>query len=328
MPSEHIQWFPGHMAKTRRLITENLKNVHIIIEVLDARVPVSSRNPELRKMTGDKPTILLLNKAALADPKKNKEFVKLYTDSHTVCILCDCVTGEGLNKLPEAIRTVLKDRVERYEEKGQAGRHLRAMVVGVPNVGKSTLINRMSGGIKAKAENRPGVTRNKQWVTTKIGIDLLDMPGVLWPKFEDQIIGENLAFTGAIRDDILDIEHLALKLVTRLRDLYPGELAARYKLTDADGWKDMTDVQLINLIGKKRGCLIPGGIVDTERVSNLLIDEFRAAKIGKMTIDKLPTPKKSAPQAERTADPKPAQAEAESPEVPSEDPTILAEEEA
>ena len=325
MPSEHIQWFPGHMAKTRRLITENLKNVHIIIEVLDARVPVSSRNPELRKMTGDKPTILLLNKAALADPKKNKEFVKLYTDAHTVCILCDCVTGEGLNKLPEAIRTVLKDRVERYEEKGQAGRHLRAMVVGVPNVGKSTLINRMSGGIKAKAENRPGVTRNKQWVTTKIGIDLLDMPGVLWPKFEDQTIGENLAFTGAIRDDILDIEHLALKLVTRLRDLYPAELAARYKLTDADGWKDMTDIQLINLIGKKRGCLIPGGIVDTERVSNLLIDEFRAAKIGKMTIDKLPAPRKTAPKTEKTAEPKPA--EASSPEVAAEVPANPAEEE-
>ena len=299
MPSEHIQWFPGHMAKTRRLITENLKNVHVIIEVLDARVPVSSRNPELRKMTGDKPTILLLNKASLADPKKSKEFVKLYTDAHTVCILCDCVTGEGLNRLPEAIRTVLKDRVERYEEKGQAGRHLRAMVVGVPNVGKSTLINRMSGGIKAKAENRPGVTRNKQWVTTGIGIDLLDMPGVLWPKFEDQTIGENLAFTGAIRDDILDIEHLALKLVARLRDLYPTELATRFKLTDADSWKDMTETQLINLIGKKRGCLIPGGIVDTERVSNLLIDEFRAAKIGKMTIDKLPAPKKTAPKAEK-----------------------------
>ena len=299
MPSEHIQWFPGHMAKTRRLITENLKNVHVIIEVLDARVPVSSRNPELRKMTGDKPTILLLNKASLADPKKSKEFVKLYTDAHTVCILCDCVTGEGLNRLPEAIRTVLKDRVERYEEKGQAGRHLRAMVVGVPNVGKSTLINRMSGGIKAKAENRPGVTRNKQWVTTGIGIDLLDMPGVLWPKFEDQTIGENLAFTGAIRDDILDIEHLALKLAARLKELYPAELAARFKLTDADGWKDMTDVQLITLIGKKRGCLIPGGIVDTERVSNLLIDEFRAAKIGKMTIDKLPTPKKTALPTEK-----------------------------
>ena len=319
MPSEHIQWFPGHMAKTRRLITENLKNVHIIIEVLDARVPVSSRNPELRKMTGDKPTILLLNKASLADPKKNKEFVKLYTDAHTVCILCDCVTGEGLNKLPEAIRTVLKDRVERYEEKGQAGRHLRAMVVGVPNVGKSTLINRMSGGIKAKAENRPGVTRNKQWVTTKIGIDLLDMPGVLWPKFEDQTIGENLAFTGAIRDDILDIEHLALKLVKRLRDLYPAELPARYKLADTDGWRDMTELQLIQLIGKKRGCLIPGGVVDTERVSNLLIDEFRAAKIGRMTIDQLPAPKEKAPKPPKAADTTPA---------PEAQPEATAEEEA
>ena len=301
MPSEHIQWFPGHMAKTRRLITENLKNVHIIIEVLDARVPVSSRNPELRKMTGDKPTILLLNKASLADPKKNKEFVKLYTDAHTVCILCDCVTGEGLNRLPDAIRTVLKDRVERYEEKGQAGRHLRAMVVGVPNVGKSTLINRMSGATKAKTENRPGVTRDKQWVTTKIGIDLLDMPGVLWPKFEDQTIGENLAFTGAIRDDILDIEHLAVKLAGRLRELYPAELCARFKITDQDGWQDMTELQLLTLIGKKRGCLIPGGIVDTERVSNLLIDEFRAAKIGRMTIDSLPAPEKTEPQPQPEA---------------------------
>ena len=302
MPSEHIQWFPGHMAKTRRLITENLKNVHIIIEVLDARVPVSSRNPELRKMTGDKPTILLLNKASLADPKKSKEFVKLYTDAHTVCILCDCVTGEGLNRLPEAIRTVLKERVERYEEKGQAGRHLRAMVVGVPNVGKSTLINRMSGAVKAKTENRPGVTRDKQWVSTKIGIDLLDMPGVLWPKFEDQVIGENLAVTGAIRDDILDIEHLALKLVGRLRELYPAELCARFKITEKDAWQDMTDLQLLTLIGKKRGCLIPGGIVDTERVSNLLIDEFRAAKIGRMTLDKIPAPLNSADKTEETAE--------------------------
>ena len=302
MPSEHIQWFPGHMAKTRRLITENLKNVHIIIEVLDARVPVSSRNPELRKMTGDKPTILLLNKASLADPKKSKEFVKLYTDAHTVCILCDCVTGEGLNRLPEAIRTVLKERVERYEEKGQAGRHLRAMVVGVPNVGKSTLINRMSGAVKAKTENRPGVTRDKQWVSTKIGIDLLDMPGVLWPKFEDQVIGENLAVTGAIRDDILDIEHLALKLVGRLRELYPAELCARFKITEKDDWQDMTDLQLLTLIGKKRGCLIPGGIVDTERVSNLLIDEFRAAKIGRMTLDKIPAPLNSADKTEDTAE--------------------------
>ncbi len=288
MPSEHIQWFPGHMAKTRRLISDNLKNVHIIIEVLDARVPVSSRNPELRKLTGQKPTILLLNKASLADPQKSREFVKRYTDDHTVCILCDCVTGEGIGKLPDAIRKVLHERVERYEEKGMSGRHLRAMVVGVPNVGKSTLINRMSGGVKAKAENRPGVTRNKQWVTTKLGLDLLDMPGVLWPKFEDQIVGENLALTGAIRDDILDIEHLGLILVRRLRAMYPSALATRFKLTDTDGWQELSDVDLMTLIGKKRGCLIPGGLVDTERVANLLVDEFRAARIGKMTIDELP----------------------------------------
>lgn len=299
MPSEHIQWFPGHMAKTRRLISENLKNVHIIIEVLDARVPVSSRNPELRRLTGQKPTILLLNKASLADPQKSREFVKRYTDTHTVCILCDCVTGEGINQLPNAIRKVLHERVERYEEKGMSGRHLRAMVVGVPNVGKSTLINRMSGGVKAKTENRPGVTRNKQWVTTKLGLDLLDMPGVLWPKFEDQIVGENLALTGAIKDDILDIEHLGLILVRRLRALYPQELSARYKLTEADGWKDLSDLDLMTLIGKKRGCLIPGGIVDTERVANLLVDEFRAARIGKMTIDELPPlPEKKEPKSQ------------------------------
>lgn len=296
MPSEHIQWFPGHMAKTRRLIQENLKNVHIFIEVLDARVPVSSRNPELRRMTGDKPTILLLNKASLADPAMNKAFVKQYTDAHTVCILCDCVTGEGLNRLPDAIRTVLSERVERYEQKGQAGRHLRAMVVGVPNVGKSTLINRMSGASKLKTENRPGVTRDKQWVATKLGIDLLDMPGVLWPRFEDQTVGENLALTGAIKDDILDVENLARVLVRRLRVLYPALLASRYKLTDADNWQSLTDAQLVSLIGKKRGCLLSGGVVDNERASNLLIDEFRAAKIGRMTLD-VPAPAAKAADA-------------------------------
>ncbi|MBQ7315700.1 MAG: ribosome biogenesis GTPase YlqF [Clostridia bacterium] len=312
MPSEHIQWFPGHMAKTRRLISENLKNVHIIIEVLDARVPVSSRNPELRRLTGQKPTILLLNKASLADPQKSREFVKRYTDTHTVCILCDCVTGEGINQLPNAIRKVLHERVERYEEKGMSGRHLRAMVVGVPNVGKSTLINRMSGGVKAKTENRPGVTRNKQWVTTKLGLDLLDMPGVLWPKFVDQIVGEKLALTGAIPDDILDIEHLGLILVRRLRALYPQDLSARYKLTEADGWKDLSDLDLMTLIGKKRGCLIPGGIVDTERVANLLVDEFRAARIGKMTIDELPPlPEKKEPKSQEPETPSSPESEAD-----------------
>lgn len=285
MPSEQIQWYPGHMAKTRRLIAENAKNVHLFIEVLDARIPVSSRNPVLPSLTGDKPVLLLLNKASLADPIKSRAFLRAYTNKNTACILCDCVTGEGLNRIPDTVRTLLSERVERYEAKGQAGRHLRAMVVGIPNTGKSTLINRLSGASRLKAENRPGVTRDKQWVATKLGLDLLDMPGVLWPRFEEPTIGENLALTGAIKDDILDIEHLAEVLLRRLRTLYPAELAARYKLSD---WENLTDAELVAAIGKKRGCLIPGGIVDTERVSNLLLDEFRAGRIGRLTIDTLP----------------------------------------
>ena len=288
MPSENIQWFPGHMAKTRRLISDNLKNVHIIIEILDARIPTSSRNPELRRLTGDKPTIILLNKASLADPAKNREFVKAYTDKNTVCILTDCLTGEGINRLPDAVRDILRDRIERYEEKGMAGRHLRAMVVGIPNVGKSTLINKICGANKAKTENRPGVTRDKQWVTTKFGLDLLDMPGVLWPKFEDRIIGENLALTGAIKDDILDIEQLGCILCRRMRDLYPDNLAARYKLPEDGSWKELDDYDLLTLIGRRRGCLISGGEVDTERAANLVVDEFRAGKLGRLTIDTLP----------------------------------------
>lgn len=285
MPSEQIQWFPGHMAKTRRLIAENAKNVHLFIEVLDARVPVSSRNPILPTLTGDKPVLLLLNKASLADPARNRDFLRAYTTRDTACLLCDCVTGEGLNRIPDTVRRLLAERVERYEAKGQAGRHLRAMVVGIPNTGKSTLINRLSGTSRLKTENRPGVTRDKQWVATRLGLDLLDMPGVLWPRFEDPTVGENLALTGAIKDDVLDVERLARVLLHRLRTLYPAELAARYKLTD---WESLTDAELVTAIGKKRGCLIPGGMVDTERVSNLLLDEFRAGRIGRLTIDTLP----------------------------------------
>ena len=288
MPSENIQWFPGHMAKTRRLISDNLKNVHIIIEILDARIPTSSRNPELRRLTGDKPTIILLNKASFADPAKNREFVKAYTDKNTVCILTDCLTGEGINRLPDAVRDILRDRIERYEEKGMSGRHLRAMVVGIPNVGKSTLINKICGANKAKTENRPGVTRDKQWVTTKFGLDLLDMPGVLWPKFEDRIIGENLALTGAIKDDILDIEQLGCILCRRMRELYPDNLASRYKLPEDGSWRELDDYDLLTLIGRRRGCLISGGEVDTERAANLVVDEFRAGKLGRLTIDTLP----------------------------------------
>lgn len=286
MPSETIQWFPGHMAKTRRMIAENLKNVDIVIEILDARIPYSSRNPEIKRLVGDKPTVLLLNKASLADPKQNAHWVKQYTNENTVCILTDCVTGEGMNKLAPTIRTILADKIARYEQKGMIGKRLRAMVLGIPNVGKSSLINRICGNKKAKVENRPGVTLDKQWVTTNIGVDLLDMPGILWPKFEEKRVGENLALTGAIRDGILDTESLAVVLCKRLRLLYPTMLSERYKLGDMEQYAELSDYDLFLTIGRKRGFLISGGEINTERTSITLLDEFRAAKIGRITLDR------------------------------------------
>ena len=285
MPSETIQWFPGHMAKTRRLISENLKNVDIVIEILDARIPYSSRNPEITRLTEGKPTLLLLNKASLADPAQNASWVKRYTTENTICLLTDCITGEGINKMAGAIRTILADKLRRYEEKGM-NRRVRAMVLGVPNVGKSSLINRICGNKKTKVENRPGVTLDKQWVSTSIGVDLLDMPGILWPKFEERRVGENLALTGAIRDGILDLESLAVILCKRLRLLYPELLSARYKLGDMEQYKEYSDYDLFLAIGKKRGFLISGGEINTERTAITLLDEFRDAKIGRITIDR------------------------------------------
>ena len=285
MPSETIQWFPGHMAKTRRLISENIKNVDIVIEILDARIPYSSRNPEIARLIGDKPTLLLLNKASLADPNQNASWIKRYTNENTICLLTDCVTGEGMNKMAPAIRSILAEKLRRYEEKGM-NKRVRAMVLGIPNVGKSSLINRICGNKKAKVENRPGVTLDKQWVTTNIGVDLMDMPGILWPKFEERRVGENLALTGAIRDGILDLETMAVILCKRLRRLYPEMLSARYKLGDMAQYKEMSDYDLFLTIGKKRGFLISGGEINTERTAITLLDEFRDAKIGRMTLDR------------------------------------------
>ena len=285
MPSETIQWFPGHMAKTRRLISENIKNVDIIIEILDARIPYSSRNPEIARLIGDKPTLLLLNKASLADPAQNAMWVKRYTTENTICLLTDCVNGNGVNKMEGAIRTILADKLRRYEEKGM-NRRIRAMVLGIPNVGKSSLINRICGNKKAKVENRPGVTLDKQWVSTSIGVDLMDMPGILWPKFEERRVGENLALTGAIRDGILDLETMAVILCKRLRRLYPELLSTRYKLGDMAQYKEMSDYDLFLTIGKKRGFLISGGEINTERTAIMLLDEFRDAKIGRITLDR------------------------------------------
>ena len=286
MPSGQIQWFPGHMAKTRRMITENLKNVDVVIEILDARIPRSSRNPEITRLKENKPSLIILNKASLADPVQNKIWQEYYSTENSACILVDCLSGDGLNKIYPAIKELLREKLERYESKGMT-RRVFAMVLGIPNVGKSTLINKLSGGKKAKVENRPGVTRDKQWVSTGIGLDLLDMPGILWPKFDDRLTGENLALTGAIKDDILDIEALAMAYCNRMKTLYPDMLAARYKLGDKESFVDMGDYDLMCYIGKKRGFLISGGEINTERTADMLLDEFRAAKLGRITLDRI-----------------------------------------
>lgn len=285
MPSEIIQWFPGHMAKTRRLITENLKHVDIVIEILDARIPYSSRNPEINRLTEGKPRLVLLNKASLADASKTKYWCNRFSSDTVFCLPTDCVTGEGLAKILPTVKDILADKIEKYESKGMYGRRLKAMVLGIPNVGKSSLINKLSGNRKAKVENRPGVTLDKQWFQTGAGLDIMDMPGILWPKFDDKIIGENLAITGAIKDSILNVEEIAYALCTRLRRLYPEMLSTRYKLESMDTYEDLPDYELFELIGKKRGFLISGGEIDTERTANMLLDEFRAAKIGRITLD-------------------------------------------
>lgn len=289
MPSTQIQWFPGHMAKTRRLITENLKNVDLIIEVLDARIPYSSRNPELSRLTGGKPTLVLLNKAALADPAQTRRWAEHYRSANTLCLAIDCITGEGIKSIFPTVQAILKEKLERFESRGMAGRKLRAMILGIPNVGKSTLINRLVGNKRAKVENRPGVTVDKAWYSTSIGIDLMDMPGLLWPKFEDRLVGENLAITGAIKDTILDTEEIAMKLCGRMRALYPDLMLGRYPIeADAEALDAYGEFDLLEAIGRKRGFLISGGEVNTERTANTLLEEFRSCKIGRMTLDVLP----------------------------------------
>lgn len=285
MQEKQIQWFPGHMAKTRRMISENLKNVDIVIEILDARIPRSSRNPEISRLIGQKPSLILLNKCSLADPVLTKGWVNFYTSDSSVCIATDCITGEGLKAIAPAVKGILSEKVERYEKKGMNGRTLKAMVLGIPNVGKSSLINKLCGSKKAKVENRPGVTLDKQWFATSVGLDLLDMPGVLWPKFDDRTVGENLALTGAIKDSILDIESLAAVLCSRLVKSYPALLCARYKLESIP--EELQPYQVVELIGKKRGFLVSGGEINTERTANMLLDEFRSGKIGRITLDNI-----------------------------------------
>ena len=275
------------MDKTRRMIAEHLKQVDVVIEILDARIPYSSHNPEIMKIIEQKPMITLLNKASLADPNKTSLFIKKYTAGNRICIATDCITGEGMNKIAPTIKSIMSEKLKRFEEKGINGRKLRAMVVGIPNVGKSSLINKISGNKKAKVENRPGVTVDKQWVSTTLGIDLLDMPGVLWPKFDDRTVGENLAITGAIKDTVLEVEAIAMALINRMVNMYPSLLSERYKLGDMSQYSDLDDYDIFRLIGKKRGFLISGGEINEERTANMLLEEFRSARIGRITLERV-----------------------------------------
>ena len=285
MQSDVIQWFPGHMAKTRRLIAENLKEVDIIVEILDARIPYSSKNPEIAKIIGDKPCLTVLNKASIADKATTKKWIEYYKSKNKYAISVDCITGEGFTLLAQSVKDILADKIKRYEDKGMSGRKLKAMFVGIPNVGKSSLINKLCGSKKAKVENRPGVTLNKQWIPTTIGLDLMDMPGVLWPKFEEKVVGENLAITGAIKDAILDIEYIAVLLCERLKRLAPEQLMARYKITKAELDACEMDYEIFELVGRKRGFLISGGEINTERTAITLLEEFRSAKIGNISLE-------------------------------------------
>lgn len=283
MQADSIQWFPGHMAKTRRLMAECLPKVDIVLEILDARIPLSSSNPEIKKLTEGKPLLKILNKASLADPNATRAWRGRFDAHGTTCIAVDCISGEGIKNVPDVVRQVLSDKVERYNERGMGGRHLRAMIVGIPNVGKSSLINRLAGSKKAKVENRPGVTVDKQWVPAFGGLDLLDMPGVLWPKFESRSTGLALALTGAIKDNILDIEEISCRLLDTLSAHYTDNLKARYKITDEE--LALPSYDLFSCIGKRRGFRLSGGDIDTERTAKMLLDEFRRGVLGKITLE-------------------------------------------
>ncbi|MBR3767601.1 MAG: ribosome biogenesis GTPase YlqF [Clostridia bacterium] len=278
-----VQWFPGHMAKTRRQIKESLSLVDGVVELRDSRIPVSSTNPELNELIGNKPKIILLNKADLADERTTSEWLSFYKAKGIPAIAVDCRSGKGLNLFRQTVNEVLADKIRSNNEKGMVGRALRLMVVGIPNTGKSSFINRLAKGGKAKVEDRAGVTRHNQWYVIGDKIELLDTPGVLWPKFDDPDVGYKLAFTGGIKDDILDIEGLAVKLLEILSRDYPEKLTERYKLKD---FTEMESYELLEYIGRKRGMLISGGEVDTLRAATTLFDELRGGKLGKISFER------------------------------------------
>lgn len=286
----NIQWYPGHMTKTRRQIEADLKNVDIVVEIIDARIPVSSRNPDIDSICAGKPRLIVLNRADQADPARNKQWAALFRSQGHAVLETDAKTGSGVNQFSAMIQNVLKDQIAKWREKGQVGRPVRAMVVGVPNVGKSTFINKVARKKSAKAGDRPGVTRGKQWVNVDQSLDLLDTPGILWPKFDDQTIGMNLAFTGAVKDDIMDVETLGCHMMTLLAERYPEVLTDSYKLPEVPAREgEENDIaygyRLLQACAQKRGMRISGGEFDTERMSRVLLDEYRAGKLGRFTLE-------------------------------------------
>lgn len=278
-----VQWFPGHMAKTRRLIKESLPLVDGVTELLDARIPYSSSNPELGELINNKPRIVLLNKCDLADKDTTRQWVEYYRKTGVTAIPVDCRSGKGLNNYISAVREVLKDKIRQNEERGMPGKALRIMVVGIPNTGKSSFINRMAGAAKAKVADKAGVTRQNQWFAIGNGIELLDTPGVLWPKFDDPKVGDRLAFIGSVKDEILDSETLAVRLLEVMKNAYPDRLAERYKIND---FSDKEPWEVLEMIGKKRGMMIKGGEIDTERASVMLLDEYRGGRLGTISLEK------------------------------------------
>ncbi len=277
----NIQWYPGHMTKTRRQIEADLKLVDAVCEIVDARIPLSSRNPDIDTICGNKPRIVILNRMDLADPAATKQWVAYFKSKGIAAVPTDCKTKRGINDFLPTVRGILKEKIERDAARGM-NRPIRIMIVGIPNVGKSTFINQISGRKGAKAENRPGVTRGKQWVTVDNGLLLLDTPGILWPKFEDPNVGLALAFTGAVKEDVIDIEELACRLMELLHNRYPQAVLDRYGIAldaDAPGY------ELLEAAGKKRGYLLSRGEIHTERMAKVLLDEYRSGKLGRFTFE-------------------------------------------